>query len=169
MCLADLARQDHSQVFNPTSLSLSMLSIEVFEALQYRILQIESIKPIRDDELCLVYLEALNKFRDIIDEKGRQDSMINQEKQIVLKLVTKILNKQLLSIVYAGQPEDSAATNSEMIYILFLFLASLDKRYDEKGMLLPNPSLLFYATSLKEHPDIKIRKEAGRQIELFDQ
>lgn len=85
-----------------------------------------------------------------------------------MKRVTKILNKHLLSVVYQNQQDVAESTNSEMIYILFLFLASLDKRYNDKGLTLPNPSILFYATSLKEHADIKIRKEANRQIELFD-
>jgi len=168
VCLADLARHDHLQVFNPTSLSLSMLSIEIFEALTYRINQIEAIKPIRDDEQCLIYLEALNKFKDIVDAKGSTDATIMAEKQVVLKLVTKFLNKELLKLNHV-QKEDSVATNNEMIYILFLYLVSLDKRVDENGVVLPNPSVLFYAISLKEHADIKIRKEAARQIEQFDQ
>ena len=46
-----------------------MLAIEVFEKLRSRVEQITKIKPIRDDELCLIYMEALNKYRDIIESQ----------------------------------------------------------------------------------------------------
>jgi hypothetical protein len=44
-----------------------MLTIEVFEKLRERVESIQKVKPIREDELCLIYMESLNKFRDIMD------------------------------------------------------------------------------------------------------
>lgn len=58
--------------------------------------------------------------------------------------------------------------NNELIYILFLYVASLDIRRDSAGNEVPNPAILLYSISLKEHEDIKIRKEAVKQIEIFD-
>ena len=67
VALADLARRDYRQVFNSQSLSISLLAIEAFEKLKARVGECQEIKkPIRDDELCLVLMEALNKLRDII-------------------------------------------------------------------------------------------------------
>ena len=51
------------------------------------------------------------------------------------------------------------AKNNEIIYLLFIFLVSIDSK---------SASVLFYAISLKDHSDIKIQKEANRQIERFD-
>ena len=67
VCLADLAYKNYSQIFNSESLSISMLTIEVFEKLRERVESIQKVKPIREDELCLIYMESLNKFRDIMD------------------------------------------------------------------------------------------------------
>jgi hypothetical protein len=58
--------------------------------------------------------------------------------------------------------------NCELIYLLFLYLSNLDTRKGADGVKIPNPAILLYAVSLKEHEDIKIRKEASRQIELFE-
>jgi hypothetical protein len=50
-----------------------------------------------------------------------------------------------------------------------LYLASLDTKKDpSSGSQMPNPAILLYAVSLKEHEDIKIRKESSKQIELFE-
>jgi hypothetical protein len=70
VCLADLAYKNYSQIFASESLSISMLTIEVFEKLRERVEEIQRLKPIREDELCLIYMEALNKFRDIIEAHG---------------------------------------------------------------------------------------------------
>jgi len=59
--------------------------------------------------------------------------------------------------------------NSDLIYVLFLYQASLDRRKDPlTGQDIPNPATLLYSISLKEHEDIKIRKESSRQIENFE-
>jgi hypothetical protein len=52
-----------------------MLTIEAFEKLRERVEEIHRVKPIREDELCLIYMEALNKFRDII-QSHEQDTQI---------------------------------------------------------------------------------------------
>lgn len=52
---------------------------------------------------------------------------------------------------------------------MFLYLTDLDKRKDANtGKEVPNPAILLYAVSLKEHEDIKLRKEAIKQIEIFE-
>jgi hypothetical protein len=139
-----------------------MLAIEAFEKLRKRVEEIYKIKPIREDELCLIYMEALNKFRDII-ENHPKDPQIMSEKSILLSLVSKNLNKEILVF-----NKTQTTQNCELIYILFLYLASLDTLRNPDGSLMPNPAILLNAISLKEHEDIKIRKEASRQIENFE-
>ena len=79
---------------------------------------------------------------------------------MLLGLVTKFLNKELLHMHHQ---------NSDLIYVLFLYQTSLDHRKDaQTGKDIPNPATLLYAISLKEHEDIKIRKESSRQIEHFE-
>ena len=41
--------------------------------------------------------------------------------------------------------------NNEIIYVLFLFYVTLDKNLDNEGNAIANPSVLFYAISLKEN------------------
>lgn len=52
------------------------------------------------------------------------------------------------------------SSHGELIYILFLYVSRLD------GDKLSAPILL-YAITLKDHADIKIRKEAVTQLERF--
>jgi hypothetical protein len=75
VCLADLANKDSKSIFNQ-NLSVSMLSMEVFDKLLARFSEIEKIKPIRDDDLCLVLMHALNKFRDIMHQHCQKDDTI---------------------------------------------------------------------------------------------
>ena len=75
-----------------------MMTIEVFQKLKERVAEIETIKPIREDDLCLTLLMALNKFRDLILEHASADASIFQEKEMLLSLVTKLLNKELKNI-----------------------------------------------------------------------
>jgi len=159
VCFADLASRDYNSIFNK-SFSISMMTIEVFQKLKERVAEIEAIKPIREDDLCLILLMALNKFRDLILEHASADASIFQEKEMLLSLVTKLLNKELQNI---------SQNNNDVIYVLFLYLTDLDKRKDAKtGKEVPNPAILLYAVSLKEHEDIKLRKEAIKQIEIFE-
>jgi len=49
--------------------SLSHAAIEAFEILSARMYDIEIIrKPVREDDICLILLEALNKFRSLIEQ-----------------------------------------------------------------------------------------------------
>lgn len=141
--------------------TISTLAIEIFTKLKARVAEIEKVKPIREDDLCLILLMSLNKLRDLINTNSSLDTSIQQEKEMLLSLVTKLLNKEIKSI--------NSNFNNELIYILFLYLADLDKRRDSKTQQeIPNPSILMYSISLKEHEDIKIRKEAIKQIEIFE-
>ena len=76
-----------------------MVAIEAFEKLRERVSECQQIrKPIREDELCLVLMEALNKLRDIIEKHFETDKSIQSQKEILLKLVTKFLNIELLTL-----------------------------------------------------------------------
>jgi hypothetical protein len=120
VCFADLASRDYNSIFNK-NFSISMMTIEVFQRLKERVAEIEAIKPIREDDLCLILLMALNKFRDLILEHASADASIFQEKEMLLSLVTKLLNKELKNI---------SQNNNDVIYVLFLYLTDLDKRKD---------------------------------------
>ena len=49
--------------------SLSHAAIEAIEILTARMYDIEVIrKPVREDDICLILLEALNKFRSLIEQ-----------------------------------------------------------------------------------------------------
>jgi hypothetical protein len=58
-------------------------------------------------------------------------------------------------------PEAADKKNSELLYILYLYVARLDK----DKLTAP---LLLHSVNLKDHIDIKIRKEALWQLERFD-
>jgi hypothetical protein len=51
--------------------------------------------------------------------------------------------------------ESASQTNQEIIYLLFLYLVRLDS-----GRF--NSSVLLHSIILKDHPDIKIKREAQR-------
>lgn len=91
VCLADLAIKDYGAIFNQ-NLSISMMAIEIFEKLKARVADIHKVKPIREDDYCLILLMALNKLRDIIQRHAQADHSISQEKEILLNLVIKLLN-----------------------------------------------------------------------------
>lgn len=56
-------------------------------------------------------------------------------------------------IGFLHSPEATDKQNSELLYILYLYVARLSK-----GQL--SAPLLLHSINLKDHPDIKIRKEA---------
>jgi hypothetical protein len=59
-------------------------------------------------------------------------------------------------------------SQNELIYLCFLYLSSLDKHIDpETGSIILNPRILVFSIQLQEHEDIKIRKEALKQIDAF--
>jgi hypothetical protein len=43
------------------------------------------VKAVREDDICLILLEALNKFRDILDVQGGKDLNLESEKQILMR------------------------------------------------------------------------------------
>jgi hypothetical protein len=80
-----------------------------------------------------------------------------------LSHITKLINKELEKL----NPQN--LSQNELIYLLFLYLGSLDKKINRQTMQeMPNPTILIYAIQLQEHDDIKIRKEALKQIENFE-
>lgn len=95
----------------------------MFEKLVNRVVKLHKVKPIRDDEQCLLLMQALNKFRELIEQNQAKDSSIASEKEILLNQVTKMLNRELVSI------QGLDPSQSELIYLLFLYLASLDKKF----------------------------------------
>jgi len=81
----------------------------------------------------------------------------------LLSHITKLINKELEKL----NPQN--LSQNELIYLLFLYLGSLDKKINRQTMQeMPNPTILIYAIQLQEHDDIKIRKEALKQIENFE-
>jgi hypothetical protein len=56
-------------------------------------------------------------------------------------------------VAFLHSPEASDKQNSELLYILYLYVARLEK----DKLTAP---LLLHSVNLKDHPDIKIRKEA---------
>jgi hypothetical protein len=44
-----------------------------------------NVKAVREDDICLILLEALNKFRDILDFQGGKDLNLESEKQILMR------------------------------------------------------------------------------------
>ena len=64
-------------------------------------------------------------------------------------------------IHFLHSPEAMDKQNSELLYILYLFIARLNK-----GTL--SAPLLLHSINLKDHPDIKIRKEALTHLEKFE-
>jgi len=57
-------------------------------------------------------------------------------------------------VAFMQSSEARDVQNSELIYILYLYIARL-----EKDKL--SAPLLLHSVNLKDHPDIKIRKEVG--------
>ena len=101
----------------------------------------------------------MNKFRDIIEAHQESDPKIATEKSLLIGLVVKLMNQELAAMLQSSQAQN------EILYVLFLYLSTLDRMKDQK---VPNPRILLYSSSLKDHEDIKIRNAAGKQIEVFE-
>lgn len=78
----------------------------------------------------------MNKLRDCYEHNLKDHSKRN----ILLSYVVNYLNKE-------------GKSNQEIVYLLFLYLSRLDQ-----GSL--NSQVLLYSILLKDHVDIKIKKEA---------
>ena len=123
------------------------VALQAFEGLKQRISEISGKTPIREDDLALTYMEAMNKLRDCYEVSLRDSELRSQ-------LTAKIVH-------YLHSPEAGDAHNSELLYILYLYIARLSKD------TLTAP-LLLHSVNLKDHVDIKIRKEALTQLEKFE-
>ena len=64
----------------------------------------------REDDIALTYMEAVNKFRDCFEKDLTDDT----SRQALTSFVANYLQREGLS------------SNAEIIYILFLYLARLD-------------------------------------------
>lgn len=154
LCVADLAKKNQGAVFGG-SFSLMGECSMCLEDLEKRLQAVESVgKPAREDDLCLAYFEALNKFKDIVAVSEGMDA----DRELLARMISKRLDLELEKLSRMGA-DPEFARNNEIIYLLFIFLVAIDSK---------SASVLFYAISLKDHSDIKIRKEATRQIERFD-
>jgi hypothetical protein len=116
------------------------IALKTARDLQDRIKEIAQTKTsVREDELSLTYMEALNKFRDCYEHNPLPE-------KLKASLLTQIVQ-------FLSSPEALDKENGELLYILFLYIARLDS-----GRL--SAPLLLHSVNLKEHGDIKIRKEA---------
>lgn len=131
----------------------------MFERLVERVEHIGKVKPIREDEECLILIQSLNKLRDLIC-LNKEDQEMNSHKSLLLSKVSKMLAAELINY------SQSKASQSEVIYLLFLYLSSLDT-YKLNTQEVPNAKILVFSIQLQDHEDIKIRKEAARQLDLF--
>ena len=61
-----------------------MLIIEVFNNLLQRVIELHHVKPIRDDDECLILMQALNKYRTLIEKHQVTDECIRSEKELLL-------------------------------------------------------------------------------------
>lgn len=89
------------------------------------------------DDVALTYMEAVNKFRDCFELHLRDDAS----------------RRELVQFVERFLANEGTSSNSEIVYIIFLYLARLGKHK------LTAPILL-NSIILKTHEDIKIKKEA---------
>eukprot|EP00347_Sterkiella_histriomuscorum_P023653 403333856 len=126
------------------------IAINTFQKLKARITELENdgVLSIRNDFASLNYIEALNKLRDCYEQNLKDNNKRNILEQYVLSSLKNLLKEGFKS-------------NSEMIYLLFLYLSKLDQ-----GGL--SSSVLLYSILLRDHQDIKIKKEAQYQLEKFN-
>jgi hypothetical protein len=122
------------------------IALVAFDSLKNRIKEISGVKAIREDDLCLTYMETMNKLRDCYE-------LLLQNRELKDSLTSKIVG-------YLHSQEASNPENSELLYILYLYIARLSSEL--------NAPLLLHSVNLKDHTDIKIRKEACKQLERFD-
>jgi hypothetical protein len=125
------------------------IAMSTFERLKLRIAELEhdGFTAIRNDPTANNFIESLNRLRDCYEEKLKDAN----KKSMIVSYVLNSLNK-----------ETTTKTNAEIIYLLFLYLIRLDS-----GSF--NSSVLLHSIILKDHNDIKIKREALRQLDNFNQ
>lgn len=104
-----------------------------------RIEEISDKFAVREDDISLTLMEALNKFRDCFEQNITE---LEQKETLLSKIV---------SFLHSTEARDPK--NSELLYILYLYVARLDKDHLKADLLL-------HSVNLRDHADIKIRKEA---------
>lgn len=97
------------------------------------------------DEIVTNYIESLNRFRDCYEAKLAD----NEKRRAVVAYVLESLNNEI-------------HRNSNVIYLLFLYLVRLDDGSNAASILL-------HSIILKDHADIKIKREACRQLDVISQ
>lgn len=114
------------------------LAIGTFERLKNRIdyLEGESHLIIRNDTIANNYIESLNRLRDCYEHNLKDQ----EKKSMIIKYVLT-------------QFESNETFNDEIVYLLFLYLVRLNNG-------LHSSSVLIHSIILKDHKDIKIKKEA---------
>ena len=139
--IAELAAKDFKLVLGGSI----EYALQTFDRLKARIEEISGKRAVREDDICLTLMEALNKLRDCFEQN------VTVQKETLLAKIVHFLHS-----AEARDPK-----NSELLYILYLYVARLDKENLKADLLL-------HSVNLKDHLDIKIRKEAIQQIERFE-
>lgn len=139
--LADLGSKNFSAVEDKVSLIYENFErlVEIAEELA------DTKENIREYGEALYIMEALNKFRDIFAKNLPKDNLKRAE---LINFTTNLLNKKV--------------HHNEVLYLLFLQLSKLATSGQQTS------TVLFHAILNKSNPDIKIRREAERQIEKFE-
>lgn len=138
--LGDLAMRNYQALNNDVD-----IAIGTFERLKSRIevLSEEHQPLIRNDLIANNYIESLNRMRDCYEQH-----LADKDKRA---LVVKYVLRQFQS---------NESFHDEIVYLLFLYLTRL-------GTGEQASSVLLNSIILKDHNDIKIKKEATRQIDQF--
>ena len=89
------------------------------------------------DDVALTYMEAVNKFRDCFEQNLRDETN----------------RGRLIQFVEHFLANETTSSNSEIVYIMFLYLSRL-------GGKNLTATILLNSIILKSHQDIKIKKEA---------
>ena len=134
LLLAELAGANYHLVFG----SSVDLATDVFRELQRCVEDclIEN-RAVRMDDVALTYMEAVNKFRDCFEQNLRDETN----------------RGRLIQFVEHFLANETTSSNSEIVYIMFLYLSRL-------GGKNLTATILLNSIILKSHQDIKIKKEA---------
>lgn len=121
------------------------IAISTFEKLKLRIEELEDNhnQAVGSDEIATNYIESLNRFRDCYETKLTD----NEKRKTVVNYVLASINNETYK-------------NSNIVYLLFLYLVRLDDGTNAASILL-------HSIILKDHSDIKIKKEAWRQLDAI--
>lgn len=117
LLLAELASRNYHLVFG----SEVTLAIQTFEMLKRRVEDCTyENKPVRMDDIALTYMEAVNKIRDCFELHLRDE----RARLVMTNFVETYLETE------------GSNSDSEIIYILFLYLTRLNGKKLSAGILL---------------------------------